>query len=98
METRKPVVAGILSALFPGLGQFYIGQRGKGAEFLAAALIPVGFTLWALVYCFSGEKGDMGNVGCMSLTWAPPLFLVIYLPAAIWSIVSAVRTAKRPQT
>jgi hypothetical protein len=36
---RQKVVALILSGLFPGLGQFYNRQLGKGVAFLAAGIV-----------------------------------------------------------
>ena len=36
---RRKLVALILSGVFPGLGQFYNRQPGKGAAFLAAGLV-----------------------------------------------------------
>jgi TM2 domain-containing membrane protein YozV len=36
---RKQVIALILSGVFPGLGQFYNRQLGKGAAFLGAGVV-----------------------------------------------------------
>jgi len=36
---RQQVIALILSGVFPGLGQFYNRQLGKGAAFLAAGVV-----------------------------------------------------------
>ena len=36
---RRKVIALILSGVFPGLGQFYNRQLGKGAAFLAAGVV-----------------------------------------------------------
>lgn len=36
---KSPVLAGVLSGLMPGLGQFYCRQWGKGAGFLIGALV-----------------------------------------------------------
>ncbi len=36
---RQKVIALVLSGVFPGLGQFYNRQPGKGAAFLAAGLV-----------------------------------------------------------
>lgn len=35
---KNPTLAGVLSGLVPGLGQFYCRQWGKGAGFLIGAL------------------------------------------------------------
>jgi len=39
MTRKNPTLAGILSGVMPGLGQFYCREWKKGAAFLAGALI-----------------------------------------------------------
>ena len=39
MRARNPGVALVLSAIFPGLGQFYNRQFGKGVAFFVAGLV-----------------------------------------------------------
>ena len=41
LENRNPLIAAILSFLFPGLGQFYNGQNRKGISFVIVAIISV---------------------------------------------------------
>src|SRR2546427_9006745 len=57
METKakNPWVAGILSGVLPGLGQFYNRQLGKGAGFL------IGFLVLAGVLVFGGDLQAPGK-------------------------------------
>ena len=36
---KNPAIAGVLSGVMPGLGQFYCRQWGKGAGFLIGAVV-----------------------------------------------------------
>lgn len=90
---KSPTIAGILSGLMPGLGQFYCRQWGKGAGFLIGALavdaaFGVSSQLLAVLEAF-GSGVPPGPSG---------MFLVgslLFLAIAIWSIADAVRFAKR---
>jgi phosphonate transport system permease protein len=42
----SPLLAGLLSAIIPGLGQFYSGQRYRGIAILIGALISLGMVIW----------------------------------------------------
>ncbi len=96
METRRarsPWVAGILSGLFPGLGQFYNRQWWKGAGFLLGfmvvdGLLGVSASFLRLVQANPSEvlPEDLAQLLLRSL--AP-------LAVAIWSLVDAVRVARK---
>lgn len=45
-KKRSPILAGILSTLLPGLGQFYSGQKYRGVAFLLGSLFTVGIVAW----------------------------------------------------
>ncbi|HEX9741933.1 MAG TPA: hypothetical protein VGA17_03990 [Nitrospiraceae bacterium] len=86
------MLAGVLSGVMPGLGQFYCRQWAKGAAFLAAVSVAD----------FSADVSQ--SLFDFVLTRALPAdttqFLVgstIMLAIAGWSILDAVRTAKRAQ-
>ena len=60
VEKKTPVVAVLLSVLFPGLGQFYNGQSTKGLCFLGLAIVSwvlmiivIGILCYALVWLWS---------------------------------------------
>ena len=90
--TKNPWVAGILSGVLPGLGQFYNRQWLKGVGFLLGTLVVdavLGVTASMLKFFQSGAPPE--NTG---------LFLLgslIVLALVIWSITDAARTAKRTQ-
>src|SRR5712664_3038632 len=98
MEPRNPAVAGILSALFPGLGQFYVGRWGKGRAFFLGFLVALGFGVSVLLLIYMKIGNYCGDVGC--LPWFIGGYLILILTPLsiwIWGIIDAVRTAKRPQ-
>ncbi len=92
METghpKNPTLAGVLSGVMPGLGQFYCRQWGKGAGFLVGMLMAdagTGMTHTVLDVLQSGQLPQ-------DLT----LFLIgalVVLAIAAWSVIDAVRTAR----
>jgi hypothetical protein len=91
---RFPKVAALLSAVLPGLGQFYNRQWGKGASFLLATLIidsgldVTSDTMSVFHSAFLGGQGDPVNVGSFVLRILPLVAI------AMWSITDAARTAK----
>ena len=92
-QSKSPMIAGILSGILPGLGQFYCRQWGKGAGFLVGAIaLDAGFGVSSgmleLLQSFGSPiPSDMlGKLLIGSL-----LFLAI----AVWSVLDAVRTARK---
>jgi hypothetical protein len=84
-------IAGFLSALLPGLGQFYNRQWAKGAGFLVGILI-----LDAVL----GVSSDaMMILQGSTMTPADPSRLLLrmlpLLGLALWSVADAARVAKR---
>jgi hypothetical protein len=90
-RSKNPVVAGVLSGILPGLGQFYCRQWGKGAGFVAGMLAAdagTGVTQTGLNVLQSGRLPQ-------DLT----MFLIgslLVLAIAAWSVIDAVRAAKKP--
>ena len=91
-QPRNPTLAGVLSGLMPGLGQFYCRQWGKGAGFLIGAI-----TVDASFGVSSGMLELLQSFGApVSSDALGKLLLgsVLFLAIAVWSILDAVRTAK----
>lgn len=95
VRSKNPVVAGILSGLVPGLGQFYCRQWLKGVGFLIGALVvdagfgaSAGFLQLLQNLQDGSPPQDAGSILLRSL----PLLAI-----AIWSVVDAVRTAQKSQ-
>ena len=96
METAhssRPALAALLSALLPGLGQFYNRQRGKGMGFLLG-LLALGSALTSSVdlehlqqAAASGDTVD--NIGQLAI------LMLLLLALAVWSVVDAARSAKK---
>jgi len=82
---RQKLIALILSGVFPGLGQFYNRQLGKGAAFLAAGVVLT----WLLGRAVPTEL----------LLIQPEARLIvplcILLIVWLWSIIDAWRVAGR---
>jgi hypothetical protein len=89
-RSRSPALAGLFSALLPGLGQFYNRQWGKGAGFLGSLLVFDGLF---------GATADMMRfvtAGLLPPSLTKFLFgAFLILGIAIWSILDAMRTARK---
>ncbi len=85
---RSPLVATVLSGLFPGLGQLYNRQRLKGFGFLLAAVVTAAGPFSPL-----DVDIDLDNplAGLRTVLLATLPFLVV----ALWSVVDAYMTARR---
>lgn len=90
--SKSPAMAGVLSGLMPGLGQFYCRRWGKGAGFLVGALVidaGLGVSEGLMSLLQGALAGtSLPNSGAILLRSLPLLAL------AAWSIVDAVATAK----
>ena len=93
MHARNPWVAALFSGLLPGLGQFYNRQPGKGAGFLAGFLVLLGVLIgWVDMESLARALAD----GTIPDNFGQLLVLeLLLLGVAGWSIVDAVRTAKK---
>ena len=92
---KNPALAGVLSGVMPGLGQFYCRQWAKGAAFLIGAVaVDAGFGV------SSGMLDLIRSFGTPVPFDTLNKFLLgslCFLAIAVWSIFDAVRTAKRAQ-
>jgi len=92
-KPKNPAIAGVLSGLLPGLGQFYCRQWAKGGGFLIGAIVV------DAVFGLSAELLRLlPSFGLGTQPENPTGFLIgslLFLGLAIWSIVDAVRTAKQ---
>ncbi|MGH7231556.1 MAG: DUF5683 domain-containing protein [Nitrospiraceae bacterium] len=92
-NSSRPAIAAVLSALLPGLGQFYNRQWGKGLGFLIALLVVGGVLTSSADLQSLQQSVEQGilpqNIGRFFL------LLLLLLIIAIWSIVDASRWAKR---
>ncbi|MBI5776496.1 MAG: hypothetical protein HY444_03810 [Nitrospirae bacterium] len=92
-QPKNPVIAGVLSGVMPGLGQFYCRQWARGAAFLIGAIaIDASFGV------SSGMLELLQSFGAPTPSDALEKLLLgslLFLAIAIWSIADAVRTAKK---
>ena len=91
MRSRKAKVAMLLSAVFPGLGQFYNHEYAKGTAFLLSGLVLgwMSSETFPLDTLLAGKTPE----GLGQLITVMSLFLVCYL----YSMVDAYRLAKRAE-
>ena len=92
MSSRKPLVAGVLSTLVPGLGQIYTGEEDRGALILISTVI-VGNLNTIFLAIFGQSKNEEGEPA-----WSSTLPRVLHdLFAAygaifwVWQVVDACR-------
>ncbi len=90
---KNPAIAGVLSGVMPGLGQFYNRQWAKGVSFLVGLLV---------LFVGLARSADLEKLQQAAATGVQPdnigqLFLLslLILVLAVWSIVDAARSAKR---
>src|SRR5262245_62084118 len=81
---NRKLVALILSGVFPGLGQLYNREWGKGAGFVLAGLVLSWLTMRAL-------PGDLDELMSAPLPTSVLGALVLLLAVWIWSLVDAWR-------
>jgi len=103
METGRPrnaALAALLSAVLPGLGQFYNRQWGKGLGFLLGVLL--GFLAFLSQAGALLGSTDLAQIQQSAAAGNPPenlgqllILSVLILGVALWSIVDAARSAKR---
>jgi hypothetical protein len=94
-QTKNPWVAGILSGVLPGLGQFYNRQVSKGVGFLIGFLVLGGVLVFG-VDLQALDKAMVSGEQPENL-WLLLAGEVLMLILVIWSITDAARTAKRSQ-
>jgi hypothetical protein len=82
----RQFLAFVLSGIFPGLGQFYNGQRAKGAAFLVGG----GVLGWLAGRATPTDLSMPIDLGFRF--WAPVLLL---LALWLWSVIDAIRVAGR---
>jgi hypothetical protein len=92
---KNPSLAALMSAVLPGLGQFYNRQIGKGWGFLVGA----GFMAVILISGYSTDRPlkssrESAVWDNQDLFFAVGPFLLGFM---IWSAVDAFRTARGPQ-
>jgi Family of unknown function (DUF5683) len=89
---RPPRTAAILSAILPGLGQFYNREWAKGAAFFGAMIV---------VDTALGVSRDMMGILLRTAPFPPPdpasllLRSIAVFAIVIWSMIDAARSAQR---
>lgn len=76
----RSIIAALLSALVPGLGQIYCGQGNKGAVILAAAIV-IGSLNIIFLLAFQAAEPDP------SIAWAYWISRLGHDLIALWSLV-----------
>ncbi|MCC7134379.1 MAG: hypothetical protein IT352_17100 [Gemmatimonadales bacterium] len=92
VSRKDPTVAGVLSWILPGAGQFYNGQSGKGILFLLGYSVSLGVAVaGANTTCdYDGFEFDCRSNNGLLYGGA-----IAALVIDIWSIVDGVSSAKK---
>jgi len=83
---RRQVIALVLSGIFPGLGQLYNRQWGKGSAALVAGVI----LSWRLARAVPADLAAPPPLGADLL-----VALALLLAVWVWSVIDAWRVAGR---
>jgi hypothetical protein len=91
---RAPAASALLSALFPGLGQWYNGDLLKGGAALLVAALSIAQLLWEATTFIKGQAAAgapvSGSIVLAHLTRdAPVMFLVLWIGIWVFAIVDA---------
>jgi TM2 domain-containing membrane protein YozV len=92
--SRRPLLAGILSLLVPGLGQIFAGQGGRGASILFAVIVIGNLNaIWLSLYGLTSPGPDA------LWTYTLPrilddLFAAYFVVFYIWQVLDAFLQAK----
>ena len=86
--TRSPILALVLSGLFPGLGQLYNRERLKASLFFIAGLVT-GFAPFGAIDVKIDPNDPAAAIQKMLVATLP------FLAVALWSVIDAYRSAKR---
>lgn len=87
-KPRSPILAVFLSGIFPGLGQWYNGEKTKAALFAIGGVLT-GFGPWSPLSVNLDPTDLNGDLRKISLAFLPFSLL------ALWSVVDAYRSARR---
>ena len=92
--TRNPYLAGFLSLLVPGLGQFYTGLRIRGAAILLAVIIVGNLNaIWLSLYALSSPDPDIFWTSTLPRI-LHDLFTVYGVIFWLWQLADAYQQAK----
>ena len=93
---RNPWFAGLLSILFPGLGQVFIGKRALGAAFMLAFIIIGNLNaIWLSV--FAAAQTDASFISETLPRALHDIFAFYGIIFWIWTAVDAYRLAKKDE-
>ncbi len=84
---KKPIVAGILSLIVPGLGQIYKGEGNKGAAILAAAIVMGNLNIIILPLISMANPVIPSGTSDPRALWAYWIPRVFHDILSFWSIV-----------
>ena len=91
---HSPWLAGLLSILFPGLGQVYLGKRALGGAFMLAFIIIGNLNaMWLSIY--AGAQTDLSFYSDTLPRVLHDIFAFYGIIFWVWTAVDAYRLAKQ---
>ncbi len=83
---HRPVIAGILSSLVPGLGQIYGGEGNKGAAIIATAIVIGNLNILILPLISLANPATARKTQKDRAIWAYWIPRVMHDVISVWSI------------
>ena len=94
---RNPWVATVLSIVFPGLGQVYIGKRALGAAFMLSFIVIGNLNaMWLSIY--AGVQTDLSFYSETLPRVLHDVFAFYGIIFWVWQAVDSYRLAKQGQS
>src|SRR3972149_830931 len=86
LSTQKAALAGGLSFVVPGAGQFYAGKYWRGVAILATTLLLAFLIDWSFVNFKVGRV----EIGATAISWLWAVLAAFWL----WNVIDAYRVAQ----
>ena len=94
---QYPWLAAVLSLLFPGLGQIYVGRRALGAAFMLAFIIIGNLNaIWLSIY--AGAQTDLSFFSRTFPRLLHDIFAFYGIGFWIWQVFDAYRLVKQEKS
>src|SRR5512136_2413095 len=84
-NASRPVLAGLLSFIIPGAGQFYLGKRWRGVGVCAVVLALA----WLIQWGYDNFQRARVAVGGFAFSWLWLFLIVLWA----WNVLDAWRIA-----
>lgn len=84
---KKPIIAGLLSLIIPGLGQIYGGKGNKGARIIFASIVIANLNILILPMIALANPNLPVSSNDVNAVWKYWIPRITHDIASLWSIV-----------